>query len=46
MLVKTGVVPNIVGRWRQSEAEVAGLVDAAAAAAERIVLGEVPVPGA
>ncbi len=40
------VASHVLGRWRQSEAEVAGLVDAAAAAAERVVLGEVPVPGA
>jgi peptidyl-tRNA hydrolase, PTH1 family len=34
------VAAYVLGKWRQSEAEVRALVDAAAAAAERIVLGE------
>jgi PTH1 family peptidyl-tRNA hydrolase len=34
------VAAYVLGRWRQSDAEVGGLVDAAADAAERIVLGE------
>jgi PTH1 family peptidyl-tRNA hydrolase len=34
------VAAYVLGRWRQSDAEVRGLVDAAADAAERIVLGE------
>jgi peptidyl-tRNA hydrolase, PTH1 family len=37
------VSAHVLGRWRQSEAEVRALVDAAAAAAERIVLGRAPV---
>jgi peptidyl-tRNA hydrolase, PTH1 family len=34
------VAAYVLGRWRQSEAEVRALVDAAADATERIVLGE------
>src|SRR6185295_18498059 len=34
------VAAYVLGRWRQSDAEINGLVDAAADAAERIVLGE------
>jgi PTH1 family peptidyl-tRNA hydrolase len=34
------VAAYVLGRWRQSEPEVRALVDAAADAAERIVLGE------
>lgn len=34
------VAAYVLGRWRQSEPEVRALVDAAAAATERIVLGE------
>jgi peptidyl-tRNA hydrolase, PTH1 family len=34
------VSAHVLGRWRQSEDEVRGLVDAATDAAERIVLGE------
>ena len=34
------VAAYVLGRWRQSDAEVRGLVDAASDAAERIVLGE------
>jgi len=34
------VAAYVLGKWRQSEAEVRALVDAAAAATERIVLGE------
>jgi peptidyl-tRNA hydrolase, PTH1 family len=34
------VAAYVLGRWRQGEAEVRALVDAAAEAAERIVLGE------
>jgi PTH1 family peptidyl-tRNA hydrolase len=34
------VAGYVLGKWRQSDAEVRGLVDAAADAAERIVLGE------
>jgi PTH1 family peptidyl-tRNA hydrolase len=34
------VAAHVLGKWRQSGAEVRGLVDAAAGAAERIVLGE------
>ncbi|MEA2316295.1 MAG: peptidyl-tRNA hydrolase, family, partial [Solirubrobacteraceae bacterium] len=34
------VAAHVLGRWRQSDAEVRGLIDAAADAAERIVLGE------
>jgi peptidyl-tRNA hydrolase, PTH1 family len=37
------VSAHVLGRWKQGPQEVAGLVDAAAAAAERIVLGEAPV---
>src|SRR5215207_2145447 len=37
------VSAHVLGRWRQSEAEVRALVDAAAATAERIVLGQAPV---
>jgi peptidyl-tRNA hydrolase, PTH1 family len=37
------VSAHVLGKWRQSEAEVRGLVDAAAATAERIVLGQTPV---
>jgi PTH1 family peptidyl-tRNA hydrolase len=34
------VAGYVLGKWRQSDAEVRGLVDAATDAAERIVLGE------
>jgi peptidyl-tRNA hydrolase, PTH1 family len=34
------VAAYVLGKWRQSEAEVRALVDAATAATERIVLGE------
>jgi peptidyl-tRNA hydrolase, PTH1 family len=34
------VAAYVLGKWRQSETEVRALVDAAAAATERIVLGE------
>jgi PTH1 family peptidyl-tRNA hydrolase len=34
------VAAYVLGRWRQSEAEVRALVDAAVDATERIVLGE------
>jgi peptidyl-tRNA hydrolase, PTH1 family len=34
------VAAYVLGRWRQSEAEVRALVDAAADATERIVLGD------
>src|SRR3982751_1779276 len=37
------VAAYVLGRWRQTEAEVRGLVEAAADAAERIVLGEAPL---
>jgi peptidyl-tRNA hydrolase, PTH1 family len=37
------VASHVLGRWRQSEPEVRALVDAAAGAAERIVLGEAPL---
>ena len=36
------VAAYVLGRWRQSAAEVAELVDDAARAAERVVLGEEP----
>jgi PTH1 family peptidyl-tRNA hydrolase len=37
------VASYVLGRWRQSEAEVRALVDAAADVTERIVLGETPL---
>jgi PTH1 family peptidyl-tRNA hydrolase len=37
------VAAYVLGRWRQSDAEVRGLVEAASDAAERIVLGETPL---
>jgi PTH1 family peptidyl-tRNA hydrolase len=37
------VAAYVLGRWRQSEAEVRALVDAAADVTERIVLGETPL---
>ena len=37
------VAGYVLGRWRQSEPEVRGLVEAAADAAERIVLGQAPL---
>jgi PTH1 family peptidyl-tRNA hydrolase len=37
------VAAHVLGRWRQSEPEVRALVEAAAGAAERIVLGEAPL---
>jgi PTH1 family peptidyl-tRNA hydrolase len=36
------VAAYVLGRWRQSAAEVSALVDDAARAAERVVLGEAP----
>jgi len=36
------VAAYVLGRWRQSAAEVSELVDDAARAAERVVLGEAP----
>jgi PTH1 family peptidyl-tRNA hydrolase len=35
------VAAYVLGRWRQDQGEVRALVDAAADAAERIVLGEI-----
>ena len=35
------VAAYVLGRWRQDQGEVSALVDAAADAAERIVLGEI-----
>jgi PTH1 family peptidyl-tRNA hydrolase len=37
------VAAYVLGKWRQSEAEVRALVDAAADVTERIVLGETPL---
>ena len=37
------VAAYVLGRWRQSDAEVRGLVDAASDAAERIALGDAPL---
>jgi PTH1 family peptidyl-tRNA hydrolase len=36
------VAAYVLGRWRQSAAEVSALVDDAARAAERVVLGDAP----
>lgn len=38
------VAAYVLGKWRQSPAEVAALVDAAADVAERVVLGELELP--
>ena len=38
------VSAHVLGKWKQSQAEVRDLVDRAADAAERIVLGDPPAP--
>ena len=38
------VAAYVLGRWRQSPAEVEALVGAAADVAERVVLGELELP--